>query len=540
MNIDLTKYGINNTLKIIHNPTYDELFEYETEEHIKNLEKVTITNTGAVAVDTGVFTGRSPKDKYFVKDEITSNELWWTIPGTKNSDNRPITEEIWQHLLKLCQQELSGKDLFVIDAFVGASYTSRLNIRIITQIAWSAHFAKNMFIRPSAEELNNFSPDFILLHAPKALNHQWQKQGLNSEVFIAFHLTKRMCLIGGTWYGGEIKKAIFTVMNYLLPKNGILSMHCSATMGLNGETVLFFGLSGTGKTTLSAEENRFLIGDDEHGWDNNGIFNLEGGCYAKCINLDKEKEPYIYRAIRRNALLENVVVDPITGEIDFNNYQKTENTRVSYPLEHIPNIVKPVSRGGHPKYIIFLAADAFGVLPPVAKLRQEQALYYFLSGYTSKLAGTERGVKEPIPTFSSAFGAAFLPLHPIVYAKMLADNIKKYNVQIFLVNSGWIGGPYGIGHRIDLRTTRTIISNIIDGYLDKARFENFPIFNLQVPVSIPNVESDILNPKNSWKYPEEYEKQAIKLAEKFIENFKQFTDDIFGKSLITAGPKIVL
>lgn len=535
--IDLSVYGISNPKNVFYNLSYDELFEHETSRHLVGLEKVYLTNTGAIAVDTGVFTGRSPKDKYFVKDHITADEIWWTTPGRKSSDNKPISEEIWQHLLKLCQQELSGKDVYVMDAFVGANPSSRLRIRVITEVAWAAHFVKNMFIRPSDEELKNFSPDFVLLHAPKAVNPDWHRQGLNSDIFIAFHLTRQMCLIGGTWYGGEIKKGMFTVMNYILPKKGILSMHCSANMGRNGDTALFFGLSGTGKTTLSTDPERFLIGDDEHGWDEEGIFNLEGGCYAKCINLDKEKEPDIYKAIKRNALLENVVIDPATGEIDFNNAQKTENTRVSYPIEHIDNIVKPVSKGGHPKYIIFLTADAFGIFPPVARLNHDQAMYYFLSGYTSKLAGTERGIKEPVPTFSSAFGAAFLPLHPTKYAELLSEKISRHHVQVYLVNTGWIGGPYGIGQRIDIKTTRAIITAILNGHLDNADYDELEEFGLMIPRNVPNVDPFILNPKNTWKYPEAYEKQAVELAEKFIENFIQFTDTDAGKRLMAAGPK---
>jgi len=424
-----------------------------------------------------------------------------------------------------------------MDAFCGANENSRMKIRVITEVAWMAHFVKNMFIRPNDEELIGFEPDFVMLNACKTVNENWEKHDLNSDVYVAFNLKEKMSLIGGTWYGGEIKKGFFSIMNYYLPLNGMASMHCSANMGKNGDTAIFFGLSGTGKTTLSADPDRYLIGDDEHGWDDEGIFNFEGGCYAKCVNLSKEKEPDIYNAIRRDALLENVVYHEQTGEINFYDTTKTENTRVSYPIHHIENIVKPVSKGTHPKKIIFLTADAFGVFPPVSRLSREQAMYYFLSGYTSKLAGTERGVKEPLPTFSSAFGAAFLLLHPTVYARQLAEKMKKHGATAYLVNTGWIGGPYGVGQRIDLESTRNIIKAILDGSLDNADVEEVVPFGLSIPLEVKGVDPYILNPKNTWKYESAYTKQAEKLADRFIENFNQFLDTEEGQRLVAAGPQ---
>jgi len=534
---ELSRYGIEKPDQIFYNLSYDELFQHETSDSLEGYEKGFVTNLGAVNVDTGIFTGRSPKDKYIVQDSETSKNIWWATPGRKSSDNKPISEDVWKHMLNLGQKQLSGKKLYVMDAFCGANANTRIKIRVITEVAWAAHFVKNMFIRPTEEELKDFTPDFVMLHACKTVNPQWHEQGLNSDVFVAFNLKERMAVVGGTWYGGEIKKGFFSVMNYFLPLQGIASMHCSANMGKNGDTAIFFGLSGTGKTTLSADPDRYLIGDDEHGWDDEGIFNFEGGCYAKCINLDKDKEPDIYEAIKKDALLENLVYNDKTGEIDFRNNSKTENTRVSYPINHIRNIVTPVSKGGHPKKIIFLSADAFGVLPPVAKLTEDQAMYYFLSGYTSKLAGTERGIKEPVPTFSSAFGAAFLLLHPTVYAKELARKMKEHGATAYLVNTGWTGGPYGTGHRIDLPVTRKIIKSILDGSLDNAEYEELPEFGLFIPKEIKGVDSSILNPRNTWKYPSAYEKQAQELAEKFIENFQNFTDNNEGKRLVAAGPK---
>ncbi len=521
---DLTKYGIEFPQQIYYNLSYDELFEHETNPALEGFERGFITELGAVAVDTGIFTGRSPKDKYVVKDKETTDKVWWAMPGHIGSDNKPISENLWKHFLNLAQKQLSGKKLYVMDAYMGTNLNSRMGIRVITEVAWAAHFVKNMFIRPTKKELKNFYPDFVMLHACKALNHNWKEQNLNSDVFIAFNLSERISVIGGSWYGGEIKKGFFSVMNYYLPLKGIASMHCSANMGKDGKTALFFGLSGTGKTTLSVASDRYLIGDDEHGWDEEGIFNFEGGCYAKCINLSKEKEPYIYNAIRRNALLENIVYDEKTGKIDFTDKSKTENTRCSYPIEHIDNIVKPLSKGTHPSKIIFLSADAFGVFPPVAKLTEEQIKYYFLSGYTSKLAGTERGIIKPEPVFSTAFGAAFLILHPNVYANQLIKKIKKHSSTVYLVNTGWTKGPYGIGQRIDIDITRTIIQAIVDGTLDKAEYEKMPVFNLYIPKYIEGIDSNMLNPQNTWENPDEYQKTAIMLANEFTKNFSQYAD----------------
>ncbi len=535
--IDLSIYGIEEPAEIFHNLSYEELFLHETNSDLKTYEKGFETDTGAVAVDTGIFTGRSPKDKYIVKENMSGHNIWWSNPEKKGSDNKPINEEVWNDLLGISQKQLSGKKLYVTDAYCGANENSRIKIRVITEVAWMSHFVKNMFITPKPEELENFEPDFIMLNACKAVNPKWVEHGLNSDVYVAFNLKEKMAVVGGTWYGGEIKKGFFSIMNYFFPLRGIASMHCSANMGPNGDTAIFFGLSGTGKTTLSADPERFLIGDDEHGWDDDGIFNFEGGCYAKCINLSKENEPDIYNAIRRNALLENVVYDEESGEINFKDSSKTENTRVSYPLEHISNIVRPISKGGHPKNIIFLTADAFGVFPPVSKLTKDQAMYYFLSGYTAKLAGTERGIKEPMPAFSSAFGAAFLLLHPTVYAEQLGDKMEKHGASAFLVNTGWIGGPYGIGKRIDIQSTRNIIKSILDGSINDTEYIELPTFGLHVPKHVNGVEPAILNPRKNWKYETAYVKQAESLAEKFIANFENFTDTDEGKRLVAAGPK---
>ncbi|PLW92586.1 MAG: phosphoenolpyruvate carboxykinase (ATP) [Marinilabiliales bacterium] len=534
---ELSESGIQNVEELYYNPSYEELFKHETDPSLEGYEKGFTTNLGAVAVDTGIFTGRSPKDKYIVQESESSDNIWWAGPNRKSSDNKPISEKVWNELLEIGQEQLTGKKLYVMDAYVGANDNTRLKIRVITEVAWAAHFVKNMFIRPEESELENFKPDFIMLHACKAINPKWEEHGLNSDVFVAFNIKERMSVVGGSWYGGEIKKGFFSIMNYFLPLKNIAAMHCSANMGKNGDTAIFFGLSGTGKTTLSADPDRFLIGDDEHGWDDEGIFNFEGGCYAKCINLSKEKEPDIFEAIRRDALLENVVYDENTGEINFDSAQKTENTRVSYPIHHIRNIVRPVSKGTHPKKVIFLTADAFGVLPPVAKLTRDQAMYYFISGFTSKLAGTERGIKEPVPTFSACFGAAFLLLHPIKYAHELIRKMDEHGATAYLVNTGWIEGPYGIGRRIDLPSTRRIISAILDGSIDNAEFEELSIFGLQIPKKLEGVDGKILNPRNSWKYPTQYDKQAQSLADKFIENFQSFTDTEEGKRLMAAGPQ---
>ncbi len=534
---DLTQYGIREPGDVYYNLSYEELFRHETDPSLEGLEKGVVTSLGAVAVDTGIFTGRSPKDKYIVREETSSEHIWWADPPRNRSDNKPISREVWDELKATTLNQFHGKKLYVMDAFCGANENSRLKIRVITEVAWMAHFVKNMFIRPSEEELEGFEPDFVMLNACKTVNEHWHRQNLNSDVYVAFNLSERFAVIGGTWYGGEIKKGFFSVMNYYLPLKGIASMHCSANMGKNGDTAIFFGLSGTGKTTLSADPERYLIGDDEHGWDDEGVFNFEGGCYAKCVNLSPDKEPDIYRAIRRDALLENVVVKPDTGEVNFFDTSKTENTRVSYPIQHIDNIVKPVSRGGHPRKIIFLAADAFGVFPPVSRLNRDQAMYYFLSGYTAKLAGTERGIREPLPTFSAAFGAAFLLHHPTVYAQELAKKMKKHGATAYLVNTGWIGGPYGIGQRIDIDSTRAIIRAILEGSLDKAECDELAPFGLMVPRHVEGVDPAILNPKNSWKYESAYMKQAEMLAEKFIDNFDRFQSTEEGQRLVAAGPQ---
>ncbi len=535
-NLNLLAYGIENVDEIFYNLSYDDLFIHETDPSLEGFEKGFVTDTGAVNVDTGIFTGRSPKDKYIVREPENENNVWWANPGRKSSDNKPISEEIWNSLKTISENQLSGKKLYVTDAFCGANENTRLKIRLVSEIAWASHFVKNMFIRPSEEELKDFTPDFVILHACKTTNPNWKEQGLNSEVFAAFNLHERMAVIGGTWYGGEIKKGIFSVMNYFLPLKGIAAMHCSANQGSDGDTAIFFGLSGTGKTTLSADPKRFLIGDDEHGWDNDGIFNFEGGCYAKCINLSKENEPDIFNAIKRDALLENVVYDEKTGAIDYASAAKTENTRVSYPIYFINNIVKPVSKGGHPKSIIFLTADAFGVLPPVSKLSYDQTMYHFLSGYTAKVAGTERGIKEPTPTFSSCFGAAFLLLHPTKYAQELAKKMQEHGSSAYLVNTGWIEGPYGVGRRIDIPSTRAIIDAILDGSLENADYEDLPIFGLKIPKAVNGVNSKILNPRNIWSDPMQWDVSAKNLAEKFIKNFENFTDNEEGKRLIAAGP----
>jgi len=535
---DISVYGIHKPGRIFYNLSYEEFFRHETDSRLSGLEKGIVTDLGAVAVDTGEFTGRSPKDKYIVREPSSEKNVWWKTSLRGSSDNKPVSQEIWNDLRKICVQELSGKELYVVDCYCGANPDSRLRIRFIMEVAWQAHFVTNMFIRPTRNELNHFTPDFVVLTASKCRNNQWREMGLNSDVFVAFHLGERMALIGGTWYGGEMKKGIFSVMNYFLPLRGIASMHCSANVDYKGDAAIFFGLSGTGKTTLSTDPNRMLVGDDEHGWDEDGVFNFEGGCYAKCINLNPEKEPDIYNAIRRDALLENVVVDPETGKVDFSSAAKTENTRVSYPIYHIRNIVKPVSKAGHPKNVIFLAADAFGVLPPVARLNKEQTQYHFLSGFTAKLAGTERGITEPKPTFSSCFGQAFLLLHPTVYAAQLVKKMEQHGSKAYLVNTGWSGGPYGIGKRIDITATRRIIDAILDGSIEQAQFNKFPIFDLEIPVALRGVDPSILDPRNAWKDNNKWNEAAKKLALQFIENFNRFTDTIEGQNLVAAGPHV--
>ncbi|RJX72447.1 phosphoenolpyruvate carboxykinase (ATP) [Vibrio sinensis] len=530
--IDLSKHGLHNVKEVVRNPSYEVLFEEETRADLEGYERGIVTELGAVAVDTGIFTGRSPKDKYIVKDATTEEHMWWTSDAVKN-DNKPINQEVWNELKELVTTQLSDKRLFVIDGYCGANPDTRLSIRVITEVAWQAHFVKNMFIRPSEEELATFEPDFVVMNGAKCTNQKWEEQGLNSENFTVFNLTERMQLIGGTWYGGEMKKGMFAMMNYFLPLQGIASMHCSANLGEDGDVAVFFGLSGTGKTTLSTDPKRALIGDDEHGWDDDGVFNFEGGCYAKTIKLSKEAEPDIYNAIRRDALLENVTVRS-DGSIDFDDGSKTENTRVSYPIHHIENIVKPVSKGGHANKVIFLSADAFGVLPPVSKLTPEQTKYHFLSGFTAKLAGTERGITEPTPTFSSCFGAAFLTLHPTKYAEVLVKRMEAAGAEAYLVNTGWNGS----GKRISIQDTRGIIDAILDGSIEHAETRHIPIFNLEVPTSLPGVDSSILDPRDTYVDPLQWDSKARDLAQRFVNNFDKYTDNAEGQSLVAAGPQL--
>ena len=536
-NQDLLKYGITDVREIVYNPSYNLLFAEETKPGLAKYEKGIITRTGAVSVDTGIFTGRSPKDKYIVLDEKTRDTIWWKSDMAKVSDNKPISVDIWNHCRNISANHLSGKKLFVVDCFCGANRNNRLNVRFVLEVAWQAHFVKNMFIRPGQEELNDFIPDFVVLNASKATNPDWQKQGLNSENFVFFNFSENMIVIGGTLYGGEMKKGIFSVMNYYLPLKEVASMHCSANVGKKGDTAIFFGLSGTGKTTLSTDPERALIGDDEHGWDDDGIFNFEGGCYAKCFKLDKNIEPDIYNAIQRDALLENLVVLS-DGTIDFNDDSKTENTRVSYPIYHINNIVKPDSKSGHAKKVIFLSADTFGVLPPVSRLTEEQTKYYFLSGYTAKVAGTERGIIEPVPSFSTCFGAAFLMLDPIIYANQLLSKIKMHNAEAWLVNTGWMGGPYGTGDRIDLDSTRLIINAILDDSIKDCEYESLPIFNLNIPLKIKGIDENILDPGKAWNSPSKWHTAATDLALKFINNFSKFTANKETARLAEFGPRI--
>lgn len=531
----LEEIGIRQTEKIYHNLSFDDLYQHETSNNLKGFEKSIETNLGAIAIDTGKFTGRSPKDKYIVKDEQTKDTIWWADEG---SDNKAIDIKTWNILKDISTQQLSGKTLYIMDGFCGANPNTRLSVRLITEVAWQAHFFKNMFIRPSDEELKTFKPDWTILNACKASAENYQDLGLRSEVFVAFNITERMSLIGGTWYAGEMKKGIFAIMNYFLPLKEIGAFHCSSNQGSNGETALFFGLSGTGKTTLSTDPKRSLIGDDEHGWDNDGCFNFEGGCYAKTIHLSKEKEPDIFNAIKRDALLENVIVDA-KGNIDFDSNAKTENTRVSYPIYHIDNIVKPVSKGGHPNKIIFLTCDAYGVLPPVSILTKDQAMYQYLSGYTAKVAGTELGVTEPTATFSACFGQPFLTLHPTKYAEILGKKMDKHQAKAYLVNTGWCGGGYGVGNRISIKNTRAIIDAILDGSIDNVETEQTAVFKLIIPTSLPGIDdSSILRPRNSWKDKEAFDVAARKLGSMFINNFNRFTSTEIGSSLVNAGPSV--
>ncbi|WP_373767468.1 phosphoenolpyruvate carboxykinase (ATP) [Glaesserella sp.] len=529
---ELALLGITNVKEIVHNPSYEQLFEEEMKPGLEGFEKGVLTTSGAVAVDTGIFTGRSPKDKYLVLDENTKDTVWWTTDEVKN-DNKPMTQSTWQSLKELVTNQLSNKRLFVIDAFCGANEDSRVAVRIVTEVAWQAHFVKNMFIRPSDAELANFKPDFVVMNGSKVTNPNWKEQGLNSENFVAFNLTEKIQLIGGTWYGGEMKKGLFSLMNYWLPLKGIASMHCSANVGEDGDVAVFFGLSGTGKTTLSTDPKRKLIGDDEHGWDDDGVFNYEGGCYAKTIKLSPENEPDIYGAIKRDALLENVVVRA-DGSVDYDDGSKTENTRVSYPIYHINNIVEPVSKAGHATKVIFLTADAFGVLPPVSKLTPEQTKYYFLSGFTAKLAGTERGVTEPTPTFSACFGKAFLSLHPTKYAEVLVKRMQASGAEAYLVNTGW----NGTGKRISIKDTRGIIDAILDGSIEKSEMKTLPIFNLAVPTALPGVDPAILDPRDTYADKAQWQAKAEDLAGRFVKNFEQYATNDEGKALVAAGPKL--
>ncbi|RXR32245.1 phosphoenolpyruvate carboxykinase (ATP) [Flavobacterium piscinae] len=526
---ELHDLGITGYHEVVYNPTYEELFQAETSHMRKGFEKGALTDTGAVAVKTGVFTGRSPKDRYIVKDEVTKDTIYWD-----DKVNFPTTQEVYSELKSLVLRQLStSKKLYVVDAFCGTNPDTRLKVRFVMEVAWQAHFVTNMFIRPSIYELENFGePDFIVMNGSKTTNPNWKEHGLNSENFVVFNLTEKIQIIGGTWYGGEMKKGMFAMMNYYLPLKGMASMHCSANVGEEGDVAVFFGLSGTGKTTLSADPKRYLIGDDEHGWDNNGVFNYEGGCYAKVIDLSEENEPDIWRAIKRDALLENVVVNEY-GEVDYYDHSITENSRVSYPIYHINKIVLP-SKAGHAKKIIYLSADAFGVLPPVSILDDDQAQYHFLCGYTSKLAGTERGITEPQPSFSPAFGEAFLTLHPTMYSKTLIGKMKEHGAKAYLVNTGW----NGTGKRISLKNTRAIIDAIISGEIDQMETKHIPFLNLTIPVALPNVDKGILDPRETYKSEEEWEVKAKDLAARYIKNFEQYTNTEEGKKLVYAGPSL--
>ena len=532
--IDLSKYGITGATEIVYNPSYDTLYNDELDPKLTGYEKGKLTELGAVDVMTGVYTGRSPKDKFFVMDETSKDTVWWTSEGYKN-DNKPVTPETWKVLKELAVKELSNKKLYVVDAFCGANPATRLKVRFIVEVAWQAHFVKNMFIRPTEEELASFGePDFVVYNASKAKVANYKELGLNSETAVVFNLTSKEQVIINTWYGGEMKKGMFSIMNYLNPLRGIASMHCSANTDKEGKSsAIFFGLSGTGKTTLSTDPKRLLIGDDEHGWDDEGVFNYEGGCYAKVINLDKESEPDIYNAIKKDALLENVTVDE-NGKIDFADKSVTENTRVSYPIYHIKNIVKPVSKGPHAKQVIFLSADAFGVLPPVSILTPEQTQYYFLSGFTAKLAGTERGITEPTPTFSACFGAAFLSLHPTKYGEELVKRMKASGAKAYLVNTGW----NGTGKRISIRDTRGIIDAILDGSIEKAPTKKIPFFDFEVPTELPGVDPKILDPRDTYADAAQWDEKAKDLAARFQKNFEKFTTNELGKALVSAGPKL--
>ena len=530
--LDLTQYGITGSTVLFHNPSYEQLFAEETKAGLEGFEVGKNTELQAVNVMTGIYTGRSPKDKYIVMDENSKDTVWWTSEEYKN-DNHPMSEDVWAKVKDLAVKELCNKNLYVVDAFCGANADTRMAVRFIVEVAWQAHFVTNMFIQPTAEELAEFEPNFVIYNASKAKVENYKELGLNSETCVAFNVTSREQVIINTWYGGEMKKGMFSMMNYYLPLKGIASMHCSANCDMNGEnTAIFFGLSGTGKTTLSTDPKRRLIGDDEHGWDDNGVFNFEGGCYAKVIGLSKEHEPDIYGAIKRNALLENVTVAE-DGTIDFNDKSTTENTRVSYPINHINNI-QPGSSAPAAKNVIFLSADAFGVLPPVSILTPEQTQYYFLSGFTAKLAGTERGITEPTPTFSACFGQAFLELHPTKYAEELVKKMQKSGAKAYLVNTGW----NGTGKRISIPDTRGIIDAILDGSILKAETKKIPMFDFEVPTALPNVNPAILDPRDTYECPCQWEEKAKDLAARFIKNFEKYTTNEAGKALVAAGPKL--
>ena len=531
--MDLSKYGIKGVKEVLYNPSYEVLFNEETKPELTGYEKGQVTELGAVNVMTGIYTGRSPKDKYIVMDENSKDTVWWTSDEYKN-DNHPLSEKNWKVLKKLALKQLSGKRLFVVDGFCGTHEDTRMKVRFIMEVAWQAHFVTNMFIRPQNQKEFDQEPDFVVYCAAKAKVENYKELGLNSETAVAFNVTSREQVILNTWYGGEMKKGMFSMMNYFLPLKGIAAMHCSANTNMDEtETAIFFGLSGTGKTTLSTDPKRKLIGDDEHGWDNKGVFNFEGGCYAKVIKLDKESEPDIYGAIRRDALLENVTVDE-NGVIDFNDKSVTENTRVSYPIYHINKIVRPKSQGPAAKQVIFLSADAFGVLPPVSILDPEQTKYYFLSGFTAKLAGTERGITEPTPTFSACFGQAFLELHPTKYAEELVKKMKKSGAKAYLVNTGW----NGTGKRISIRDTRGIIDAILNGAIDSAPTKVIPYFNFTVPTELAGVDTNILDPRDTYANAEDWEVKAKDLAGRFIKNFKKYEGNRAGKALVKAGPQL--
>ena len=533
MKIDLTKYGIKNAKEIIYNPSYEQLFKDEMDPSLEGFDKGQLTELDAVNVMTGIYTGRSPKDKYIVMDKNSKDTVWWTSDEYKN-DNHPMSEEVWATVKDLAQKQLSGKKLYVVDAFCGANKDTRMAIRFIMEVAWQAHFVRNMFIKPTAEEEKEFTPNFVIYTASKAKVENYKELGLNSETCVAFNITSREQVILNTWYGGEMKKGMFSMMNYYLPLQGIAAMHCSANTDLNGKnTAIFFGLSGTGKTTLSTDPKRLLIGDDEHGWDDKGVFNFEGGCYAKVINLDKDSEPDIYNAIKRNALLENVTVDK-DGKIDFADKSVTENTRVSYPIDHIKNIVKPISSAPAAKNVIFLSADAFGVLPPVSILTPEQTQYYFLSGFTAKLAGTERGITEPTPTFSACFGQAFLELHPTKYAQELVKRMEQSGAKAYLVNTGW----NGTGKRISIKDTRGIIDAILNGDINNVPTKKIPYFNLEVPTVLNGVATNILDPRDTYANKADWENKAQDLASRFVKNFVKYEYNPAGKALVKAGPQV--